>query len=201
MEGIHATVEKIEQIKEITDGRFGRAESTDETVILRADVDRADYCKIADIDMKTVNMLGSFYGILEYFEKGGQFVLKCETYLKNGEDDYLEERLSVEYFDCHDFLELFKEESAEKELTVKELFSKSASEIIDYIENHNFTVWDNIKTHIFDEMDKDDAPGNIQRDIVDAWVENNCDDAFDKVMDYSSSSDLCDYAHKIIDRL
>lgn len=130
-----------------------------------------------------------------------KYIAECNVII----DGLLHESLTTRFTAEEDFLGFFteevKDETEEKEMTVKELFSKSADEIIDYIEDHNFTVWDSIKSHIFDDMDKDDVPGNVEQDIVDEYIENNYDEVFDKILDNCSSSDLYDYAHKIIDRL
>lgn len=200
MEGIHATVEKIEQIKEITSGRFSRAEGMDETVILRADVDRADYCEIADIDMKTVNMLGSFYGILEYFEKGGQFVLKCETYLKRGEDEYMEERLSVEYFDCRDFLGLFSnEEKADSSLenffndsigNIVRKLKETYPEVYSYIEHETIS---NIRDYDLDDSDKEY--------FAESYIEDNPVSSVEMAENYLCDDDkkrfICDWVDSL----
>ena len=200
--------EKIAEVKALTEGMFSKAESTDETVILRADVDKETYCKIADIDLKTVSMLGNVYGILEYFENGGQFTLKCETYLNTEEEDYMEERLSVEYAHTYDFLDLFKKEE-DTDVTspdvqkkyVQHYLEDNKDDIADKLYDDFPEVYAELKEQIIESLEHDDVGDCLAEEIADNWIRVNSEEAFDKALNEISSYDLKDKIKEAIDSL
>lgn len=183
-------------------------ERTEDLICLTMNENPVQFEELTGINIPTVARLGTegvVYTEIKYRKltvvNPVKYVADCVVLI----DGVLYESFSVRFTAEEDFLGLFteevKEETEEKELTVKELFSKPASEIIDYLEDNNITVWDSIKTHIFDDMDKDDVPGNIQQDIIDQYLEDEPFDAMERAMNYADNDNLRDIAKEIIDRL
>ena len=164
------------------------------------------FSEITELDVPTIARIGEHYNLeVQYAHltvtSPEKYVADCLVYI----DGLLYDGFTTRFTAEEDFLGLFtqevKEVTEEKELTVKELFSKSASEIIDYLKDNNFTVWDSIKSMIFDDMDADDVPGNIESDIVDRYLESESVDAMERAMKYADSEDVRDIAKEIIDEL
>ena len=210
--------EKLEKVKKFTEGKWHKMENnTNSIVILQADsVGNAEYSEIADIDCNTLEKLGGFYGILTYFENGGQFMLKCETYMNTEEEDYFEERLSVVYAHNYDFLDLFDrngdmkgEEKSDEERKWEEFNDAFArfigendyEEVIENIKENHVTFWEKLKEDVAENLDYDDVGDCLAEEVADNWIRENSEEAFDKALNEMSSYDLKDKIKEAIDSL
>lgn len=179
---------------------------TEDSVFLVMTENPVQFSEITELDIPTIARIGENYTLeIQYkrLTEGNpvKYVADCLVYV----DGLLYDGFTTRFTAEEDFLGFFTEEvkegTEEKELTVKELFSRSAVEIIDYLRDNNFTVWDSIKSEIFDDMDRDDVPGSIERDIVDDYLESEPLDAMERAMNYADSEDLRDVVKEIIDKL
>lgn len=162
------TEEVLSQIKTLTKEQFSRVEGTDETVVLRADVSKDVYCAIADIDLKTVAKLGSVYGILEYFENDGVFILKCETYV----NDSMIECFSVEYESHHDFLDLFsKKEKADTSL--ENFFNDCIENIVRKLKETYPEVYSYIEHETISHIRDYDLEDSDKEYFAESYIEDN----------------------------
>lgn len=198
--------EKLEMVKKLTEGKWHKMENnTNSIVILQADsVSNAEYSEIADIDCNTLEKLGGFYGILEYFENGGQFMLKCETYMNTEEEDSFEERLSVVYADSCDFLDLFKKEERVDNVQknyINNYFNDNMENIADKLEEDFPEVYEKLKEQIIENLGCDDVGGCLAEEVALNWISYNQEDAFDKAIDEMGDYTLKDKIKEAIDSL
>ena len=187
--------EKLEKVKKFTEGKWHKMEnSTNSIVILQADsVSNAEYSEIADFDCNTLEKLGGFYGIITYFENGGQFMLKCETYMNTEEEDYFEERLSIVYSAEYDFLDLFKKED--------DFFDGDEENVAEKIKARYPEVYQHIVDSVLNNLSNYDLTDEEVANIGETWAEDNPDEAFSIGLRNISSYDLKDKIKDAIDEL
>ena len=185
-------------------------ERAEDLICLTMNENPVQFEELTGVNIPTVARLGTegvVYTEIKYRKltvlNPVKYVADCVVLI----DGVLYESFSVRFTAEEDFLGLFTEEvkeeteNSEYNARLREFFDMTPRSISEWIAENEPETWNAIKNIVFEDMDKDDVPGNIEDAIVDNYLESKPLDAMERAMEYANNDDLRDIAKSIIDKL
>lgn len=152
------------------------------------------YCGFMRLDYATVTRLGVVtYGVEYNCVEGNKYILRCETYINGGMNEYL----STEFEDTEDYLGFYQEtvdssNKGEGTDTLAEVFKKNAEDVKKYLEE-NYDEYSELEELFKAEVDEEE--------VAEDYIRDNPSHAFDTALEFMSDYDKKDAIKDAIDRL